>query len=69
MMRDLARLARSRGAGRIEGIVLGWNRRARRFYARTGAKEMRSWMFFRYDERALRRLAEVRGRPPNRVGP
>lgn len=55
-MQFLADLALSRGAGRIEGVVLGWNERARRFYAATGAKELSDWIFFRYDEDALYRL-------------
>lgn len=56
-LRFLSALALERGAGRIEGVVLGWNERARRFYARTGAKEMGDWIFFRYDEAALGKLA------------
>lgn len=55
-LRFLARLALDRGAGRLEGVVLGWNERARRFYARTGAKELPDWVLFRYDEAALRAL-------------
>lgn len=56
----LAREALTRGAGRLEGIVLGWNRRARRFYARLGADEKRDWIFFRLSETALRRLVHER---------
>ncbi|MHB8584834.1 MAG: GNAT family N-acetyltransferase [Thermoplasmatota archaeon] len=59
-MADLAGLALERGAGRLEGIVLRWNRRARRFYRRGGAQELADWLFFRYDEKALRRLATTR---------
>jgi len=57
MMRHLADLALARGWGRLEGLVLGWNDRARRFYAKTGAKELDEWKVFRYDETALRALA------------
>ncbi len=56
----LAGLVRRRGWGRLEGIVLAWNRGARRFYAKTGARELRGWIFFRYDEAALGRLARAR---------
>jgi GNAT superfamily N-acetyltransferase len=59
MLRDLARLALERRAGRIEGVVLEWNERARRFYRTTGAKELEDWRFFRYDEDALRKLARA----------
>jgi GNAT superfamily N-acetyltransferase len=55
----LARHALERGAGRIEGVVLTWNERARRFYAATGAKELEDWRFFRYDERALQDIARA----------
>ncbi|HWG89644.1 MAG TPA: GNAT family N-acetyltransferase [Candidatus Thermoplasmatota archaeon] len=63
MMGTLAQLALDRGWGRLEGIVLTWNDRARRFYERTGAKELRDWYFFRYDEAALEALAEKGGGP------
>lgn len=56
-MSVLAGEALGRGGGRIEGIVLGWNERARRFYRSTGATELDDWIVFRYDERALRSLA------------
>lgn len=65
MMGTLARLALSRGWGRLEGIVLTWNERARRFYARTGAKELKEWYFFRYDEEALAALSP-KGEPLER---
>jgi len=55
----LARVALRRKGGRIEGVVLGWNQRARRFYRSTGAKELADWRFFRYDERALQTLAQA----------
>lgn len=55
-IRYLARYALKRGCGRLEGIVLDWNRRARRFYHKTGAVEFPTWTLFRYKEPALRRL-------------
>ena len=59
MMGTLARIALARGWGRLEGIVLTWNERARRFYEKTGGKELRDWYFFRYDETALGTLAPL----------
>lgn len=56
-LHHLAALAIERGWGRLEGVVLAWNEGARRFYADTGARELDDWVFFRYDEAALRRLA------------
>jgi GNAT superfamily N-acetyltransferase len=61
---ELARLARRKGAARLDGVVLNWNKRARRFYQKTGAKELPEWILFRYTESALEKLA----RPPSRVG-
>lgn len=57
ILRFLARYAVRRGCGRLEGLVLNWNRRARRFYKKTGAEELPGWVLFRYREPALRRLA------------
>lgn len=59
MMASVARRAKKGRAGRIEGIVLEWNERARRFYRRSGAQELADWIFFRYDEQALGRLARA----------
>lgn len=56
-MARLAKRAVDAGCGRIEGIVLGWNERARGFYARTGGRELDDWVFFRYDRPQLERLA------------
>ena len=53
ILRYLARLTRRRGWGRIEGVVLVWNRPARSFYRRLGAVEKRDWILFRFDPRAV----------------
>jgi GNAT superfamily N-acetyltransferase len=57
-LRHLAAIAHDKGCGRIEGIVLDWNAEARKFYKRTGAREMKDWILFRYDEAALNTLAQ-----------
>jgi GNAT superfamily N-acetyltransferase len=59
MLGHLARLAVERGYGRLEGIVLGWNTPARRFYKKTGARELDDWVFFRYDDKALAEIART----------
>jgi GNAT superfamily N-acetyltransferase len=63
MMRRLAALAAERGCGRLEGVVLAWNARARRFYAKTGARELGDWIFFRYD------LADLAAREAGLLAP
>lgn len=56
-LRFLARRAIDADCGRIEGIVLGWNERARAFYRRHGVQEMDDWVFFRFDRDALEGIA------------
>jgi GNAT superfamily N-acetyltransferase len=58
----LARRAEREGAGRIEGIVLGWNQRAQRFYQRTGATLKKEWILLRYTGPEIRRLARAKTR-------
>lgn len=38
-----------RGCGRMEWIVLDWNKDAIRFYDRLGAKHMKQWLFYRLE--------------------
>ncbi len=59
-LRYLARRALDADCGRIEGIVLGWNERARAFYKRHGVQEMDDWVFFRFDQQALQSLVSER---------
>lgn len=56
-LRFLARRAVDADCGRIEGIVLGWNERARAFYKRHGVQEMDDWVFFRFDRDVLEGVA------------
>ena len=39
--------ARRRGCGRMEWVVLDWNKSAIRFYNRLGAKRMKEWQLYR----------------------
>ena len=53
----LAALAVERGCGRFEWQVLDWNKPARDFYERLGAKAYPAWINYRITGDALRRLA------------
>lgn len=55
---ELARIAVSRGCGRLEWSVLNWNRRARDFYERLGAQAMSEWSVHRVTGEALLTLAK-----------
>lgn len=43
---QLRKVARRAGCARIEWIVLDWNRPARRFYAKLGAKPLAGWKVY-----------------------
>ena len=58
MLRALARIAVSRGCGRMEWAVLDWNAPAIRFYRRMGARLRKEWILTRLTGDRLRRLAE-----------
>jgi GNAT superfamily N-acetyltransferase len=57
IMRFLAREAYGRGCGRMEWVVLDWNRPAIDFYERMGAQHLSEWLTYRLDRDALSRLA------------
>jgi GNAT superfamily N-acetyltransferase len=54
----LAKLAVKRGCGRIEWIVLDWNKSAIRLYRFIGAVPMDDWTIQRVSDSALKRLAD-----------
>lgn len=56
LLRHLARLATSRGCGRMEWSVLTWNEPAIGFYERLGAVAMDGWQVYRLEGAALTRL-------------
>ncbi|MGH8354935.1 MAG: GNAT family N-acetyltransferase [Pseudomonas sp.] len=55
---ELARLAVSRGCGRLEWAVLDWNEPAIGFYRRLGARPQDDWTGYRLSGAALTALAE-----------
>lgn len=55
----VARLACSRGWGRVEWSVLDWNAPARRFYESIGAEAKTEWVLQRLSGAALERLAQA----------
>jgi GNAT superfamily N-acetyltransferase len=52
----IARLAVTRGCGRLEWAVLDWNEPAIRFYQGLGARPMNEWTVYRLTGEALRQL-------------
>jgi GNAT superfamily N-acetyltransferase len=56
----LAALAVERGCGRFQWQVLDWNKPARDFYERLGAKADPSWIGYRITGEALEQLAAAR---------
>lgn len=57
MLVELAKIAVTRGCGRLEWSVLDWNVRARKFYEDLGAKPMEEWTVHRVAGEALVDLA------------
>lgn len=47
IFQGLRRQARRQGCGRMEWIVLNWNKPAINFYAKLGAKPLNGWTFYR----------------------
>ncbi len=48
LMKELIEIAKKKKCGRLEWIVLDWNKNAIDFYDRLGAKHMKNWFFYRY---------------------
>jgi GNAT superfamily N-acetyltransferase len=57
LLRELARLAESRGYERVDFLVLDWNESAMRFYKKLGAEMDHSERHFKFTDRAFRDLA------------
>lgn len=58
LLRELARIARDRGYGRVEWSVLDWNEPAIGFYKKLGAVPMDEWTTFRLTGDAMGALAD-----------
>lgn len=57
-LKELARIAVSRGCGRLEWWCLDWNRPSIDFYLSLDAKPMDEWTTYRLTGETLKRLAE-----------
>src|SRR5690242_16595924 len=57
LMRYCAEQALSRGCGRLDWVVLDWNKHAIDFYERLGARHLDDWHVYRLDRAGLERLA------------
>lgn len=58
LLRYLAAEAVARGCGRMEWMVLDWNKPARDVYRRLGAEELDGWLLCRLTGQALQQLAK-----------
>lgn len=56
LLRQLARIARERGYGRMEWWCLDWNRPSIDFYLSLGAEPMRDWTVYRLSGASLEAL-------------
>lgn len=59
MIRLLAGEAVRRGCGRMEWVVLDWNRLAIDFYERLGARHLKDWYIYRLTADQLQEIAEA----------
>jgi hypothetical protein len=59
LLLHVARIARSRGCGRLEWAALDWNEPALRFYKSLGAVALDDWTIFRVTGPALEKLADM----------
>lgn len=57
-LKELARIAVSRGCGRLEWWCLDWNRPSIDFYLSLGAQPMDEWTTYRMTGETLKRMAE-----------
>ena len=57
LLRELARIARERGCGRMEWAVLDWNEPALRFYKSLDARQMNEWIIHRLTPVEIEKLA------------
>ncbi len=50
LLKKLIETAKDRNCGRVEWVVLDWNKPSIEFYKKLGAKEMKDWLVFRLKE-------------------
>lgn len=58
LLRELARIARERGCGRLEWCCLDWNTPSIDFYLSLGAKAMDEWTTYRFSDEGITSLSE-----------
>lgn len=58
LLKQLARIAKTRGCGRLEWACLDWNKPSIDFYLSLGATPMDEWTTYRLSGETLARLAE-----------
>ncbi len=54
----LAQIARDKGCGRMEWVVLDWNEPAIDFYKKLGAEVLDEWTVYRFNEKEIETLAD-----------
>jgi GNAT superfamily N-acetyltransferase len=59
MLIELAKIARDRGCGRMEWVVMDWNQLGQSFFAAHGAQENSGWKMYRWDEESINAVAET----------
>ena len=59
MLKQLANVALEKGCGRMEWVVLDWNKPSWNFYLNLGAKPMSDWTTFRLTVPDIKKLAEA----------
>jgi GNAT superfamily N-acetyltransferase len=57
LLREVARIARARGCGRLEWSVLNWNTPAIEFYESLGARPLAEWTMYRMTDDVIGRFA------------
>ena len=57
LLREVARVARDRGCGRLEWSVLNWNTPAIEFYESLGARPLAEWTMYRMTEDVIASFA------------
>ena len=58
LLKELAKIAVSRGCGRLEFTCLDWNKPSIDFYLSLGAKKMDEWTIYRFTGDSLENLAK-----------
>ena len=57
LLREVARIARDRGCGRLEWSVLDWNTPAIEFYESLGARPLAEWTMYRMTDDVIENFA------------